>query len=236
MALHNRALVVDLIDQALRSRALRALTLTNLLFLAVHLFVATAPNEEAWTWSRYLRIDHDRSLSEWFETVQLATAMLLLLSFYYRFKQLVFLIMTVLVAVMIIDNLLEVRLHVGRWLYSSSLGFGELMVVTLVAPFFAVAVWVQYRETDEQQRVALAAMILVLTLFGLFAIVADLVPELMVGLSSTAYGFCRLIEDGGELLTVSLFTVVVWLATQQSSLPPTRAATSCGPDEALNFH
>lgn len=114
MALHDRAPGVDLINQALRSRALHSLTLANLLFVGVHLFVATAPNEKAWTWSRYLRIDHDRSLSEWFETVQLATAMVFLLSTYCRFKQSVFLIMTILVAVMIIDNLLQVRLHLGQ--------------------------------------------------------------------------------------------------------------------------
>ena len=216
----SRSAAVRLIDQALHSQALHALLLMNTMFVIVHLFVATSPNEDAWPWARYLRIDHDRSLSEWFETAQLTSAMLFLVAYYRRSNRSIFLSLAILIAVMIVDNILELRLHLGHWLYHGNSGVGELLVVAIPAPLLAYAIYVQYRHADEQQQSELAAMFLVLAIFASFAVVADFVPEIAIGFSSTVYGFWSLIEDGGELMTVSLFAVVVWKATRQPLVQP----------------
>jgi hypothetical protein len=185
----------------------------NLLLILIHVLVASSPNEDAESWTGFLRIDRDRSISEWFESAQLAAAILLLAVHARAHRRPTCLMIAALLAFMLLDNLLEVREHVALWwLAPEHQATAEFAMVAVVTPFLGGLAFLAYRRACQVERTELAAMLTVLAFFLLFAVVIDFLHSVVSAPGSVLHAALSVVEDGGELITLSfLLSVVVEL-------------------------
>jgi hypothetical protein len=203
------------ITDSLRLRMLHVLVLVDLLLIAVHLVVAMSPDEESWAWSYYLRIDTDRSISEWFESAKLATAALLLVR-YAPHHRTSYLIVAALLASMLFDNLFEVREYFALLLAPDAQANGELALVAAAAPFIAGLAYFTLRRSGPEERSELAAIGIVLAAFALFSVAIDFLHEFTMVPGSTVYGAMSVFEDGGELVVLSVLLGLVVHLTRKT--------------------
>jgi hypothetical protein len=204
------AQVTPLLTASLRSPILWALLVIDLVLIIVHLLVALSPNEEVGSWTDFLRVDKDRSLSEWFEFTKLGFAILLLVRHARRQQHRAgYLMVAALLALMLFDNIVEVRLHTAEWLAPGRLATAELVLVSATAPFLAGLMYLAFRGAKSDERSELAAILIVLAVFALFAVVIDFLHEVALMYGPTIYGGLSVLEDGGELITLSLLLALV---------------------------
>lgn len=217
----QRASASGFLRGALRSPLLRQLLLLDALLIAIHLLVATSPREAHWWWADTLRIDRDRSLSEWVETAKLATAILLLLLLVHvrQAQRPCYRTVAALLAFMAIDNILGLHENLALFAPGSQM-LGEFLLVSGICLVVAGLAWFTYRRAAAYERSALVAIGLVLVLFGLMAVGVDLLHELTLPLGLAVYAAFAVLEDGGELVTLSLLlALVVHLTRGADALP-----------------
>jgi hypothetical protein len=200
----------------LRLPILHRLVAINLIFSLAHVFVAAMPGEDAESWTGLLRIDRDRSLSEWFESLELLGAILLLVSSARERQRRGYRVVAVILAFMLLDNLLELREFVALLVAPGDQAMAEVVLVGAVAPVLTGLAIRVYRQADAPERGELSAMFLVLVLFGMFAVVSDFLHEVLAAKGSLPYAALSVIEDGGELATLSLLLAIVIRVTRQS--------------------
>jgi hypothetical protein len=210
--------------ESLRLPILHRLVAINLLFILVHVVVAAMPSEDAESWTGLLRIDRDRSLSEWFESVELLGAILLLVPSARKRQRGDYHVVAVILAFMLLDNLLELREFVALLVAPGNQAMAEIVMVGAVAPVFTGLAIRVYRRADAPAQGELSAIFLVLVLFGMFAVVSDFLHEILTAKGSLPYAALSVIEDGGELVTLSLLLAIVIRVTRQAGDRVTRGS------------
>lgn len=209
----------SIILHALRSPAFRVLTLVNLVLIAIHVVVAISPDEESRPWSSFLRIDHDRSLGEWFESAQLLYVLVLIARPRRQIRAARGLLGLVF-AFMLVDNLVEIRESASLWIAPGRRHLMELLLVVALAPLLAIAAIGACRRSPRVERPRLVALSVAFAAFALFAVLIDYLNEFVRDYGPHASAIARVVEDGGELLTLSLLVVVAArILTEPPGLP-----------------
>jgi hypothetical protein len=198
---------------------LRLLLLLDTLLITIHFFVATSPKEADWWWADTLRIDRDRSLGEWVEAAKLVAAILLLILHARHHQRSSYPKVAALLAFLAIDNIFEVHETLAPFAPGSQV-LGEFVVGSAICLVIAALAWFTYRRAEPCEQNALLAIGLVLALFGFISVGLDLLHEMTLPLGLPVYAAFAVIEDGGELVTLSLLLVlVVHLTRSVNALP-----------------
>ncbi len=216
LVLNRHDPIAGLILKGLRSPVLKALTAVNCLLIVVHVVVASSPSEDAESWTGFLRIDRDRSISEWFESVQLAAAILFLTVYAWQRRRSTGLMVAAL-------------LHVALWwLAPEQQAVAEFVMVAVVTPFLGGLAYLAYRRACQGERSELAAMLIVLSSFALFALVIDFLHPVLSSPGSILEAALSVVEEGGELVTLSVLLAVVIELTRTNRVQPPESSVIWG--------
>ncbi len=210
--------MIALLLGAFRSPRLHVLLVLDALLIVTHVLVASSPEESVNAWARFLRIDRERSLSKWIESVQLFAAFLLLTRHAQSLKRQVYLMVAGLIAFMLLDNLLELQVIFAPWLAPEQQDSAEFVMVAALATVLAAWALISYCRAGEFERAELGAMLIVLAIFTLFAVLIDFLHERIAAPGSAIYASLSVVEDGGELVTLSLLLAVVVQITRPASI------------------
>jgi hypothetical protein len=212
------------LDAEARSlRRLAALLLaTSLLLLAIHVIVGAAAmagvSDAVALWEGgWWRVDAEPSVSEIYEYVLLVLAAGALLTVWCRTELPVFAVLAGIGVVLALDNHFRVHETVGAALVADNATLGEILYFAAIGtPLAAVLAATTLRTPSSHRGVALVFIGLLALLVG-FGVGVDALHAVVVramseeGLLRTVLdqGFVVL-EDGGELLTMTLFAIAAF--------------------------
>lgn len=162
--------------------------------------------------SIFFSIEKDRGFAEIYQYVKTFWATALLMAVYLRVRTGIYLAWGVVTGFLLMDDALSLHESLGRIAVASfdlqpafalrSQDFGELMVVGVIGATLLALVAAMHRRADAPARAHSWQLLQMLLLLAVFGVVFDLVHS-MAG-SGTPAAFVALLEDGGEMVVMSL--------------------------------
>ncbi len=201
------AAAADLIRRALTTAAATTLLTVDAGFILVHLLEwhgALQPSER-------LRIDKDRSASEFYEYAKLALAFLLLLILVARDRSFYLAPILALMLYLVFDNSFQLHEHVGAWATPNLRGAGEgVYLVLLGAAVFALAA-LSARRVDRHARVVMISLLMILSVLGFFGVLVDALHSLIDNDFPATERILGFVEDAGELISITALLLICLL-------------------------
>lgn len=187
------------------------LILSDLVFILLHCLVRLGVFERYY---KILSLNIDQSMPEAFQYVKELWIVLLLTITYIKKKEAVYLIWTLLFIFFLVDDFAGIHENLGGFIaeITSSLNFiskdlGEFLGVAIIGLAFLVVflfVFFRAKRKDKRASVTLGFLVSALLFFG---IAVDLIHAAFRGSSMVIYEFLALVEDGGEMLVM---TLILW--------------------------
>jgi hypothetical protein len=163
---------------------------------------------------KILSLNIDQSMPEAFQYVKELWIVLLLTITYIKRKEAVYLIWTLLFTFFLVDDFAGIHENLGGFIaeITSSLNFiskdlGEFLGVAIIGLVFLVVflfAFFKAKRKDKRASVTLGFLVSALLFFG---IAVDLIHAAFRGSSMVIYEFLALVEDGGEMLVM---TLILW--------------------------
>jgi hypothetical protein len=170
-------------------------------------------------------LEKDRGYSEIFQYVKEYWSALLLGLLAIQARSLLYLSWSVLFFYLLLDDSVQIHENLGV-LISSKFSFpaifnlravdlGELAVFALVSLFFLIAIGINYRLGDRLSREVSKSLIILLFALAVFGVVLDMLHVVF----STPFldPLLILVEDGGELIIMSLIVCFVFSLSLKSN-------------------
>lgn len=178
----------------------------DFVLIAMHLFVSQLPAQASLGSYHLLRVDIDGSFAERFEHLKLALASLFLAAAAWIARSGRYLAASVCVATLLVDNALMVHERLGGVEERADVAqFAFLALVgSVVLSVGTVACW----TAASGERRKLIAVFLALALVGFFAVVVDALHSSIANIYQAANEPLALLEDGGELVSMSVLLAV----------------------------
>jgi len=205
------------------NRLLILLLVGDCVFILLHVFWLMD-----WMSNPLLSIERDRGYAEGFQYLKECSIALLLLVLATRRRQAVYLAWSVLFAYFLIDDSFKIHEQYGRMLAHylewqpmfrlRTEDIGELAVSVIVGILVFTSIAVSYSFGGPAARKASRHLCVLVAILVFFGVVVDML-HIALSLGKDAIG---LIEDGGEMLTMS---VIAWYVVKLVSSPqgPARA-------------
>lgn len=161
-----------------------------------------------------LNIEVDGSYPEFFQYIKWFWLLYLSLVLSVRRKQKSFIFLAVIFLILLIQDSFRIHESYGSQIAANlnmepvlGLGlqdYGEA-VVMLITGAISLSLWMlSYRFVSLEQRYIVAVTGRLLLLVGAFSVVADMLHEMMTRVGRLAYVSMGVIEDGGEMLLLSI--------------------------------
>ncbi|WP_214438730.1 hypothetical protein [Atlanticothrix silvestris] len=170
-------------------------------------------------------LEKDRGYSEIFQYVKEYWSALLLGLLAIQGRSLLYLSWSVLFFYLLLDDSVQIHENLGA-LISSKFSFpailnlravdlGELVVSAVVSLFFLIAIGINYRLGDRLSREVSKSLIILLFALAIFGVFMDMLHVVL----STPFldPLLILVEDGGELMIMSLIVCFVFSLPLKSS-------------------
>jgi hypothetical protein len=191
---------------------LLALVLADVLFIAVHVLHIWSPWLKSWMFS----IEQDRGLAEIFQYLKQFVLAACLLVAFVRTRGWAFAGWGVFFGFLLLDDVLEIHEQIGRVL-GSQLGiptvfglrtddYGEIAYSVLVGLGVVAFVMLIFRRGGDVSRRVSADLLCLLGVLALFAVFFDTVHTIAYYRAPALAQMLALLEDGGEMLVMSLIT------------------------------
>lgn len=207
-----------------KNKLLALLLLTDLVFILLHIlysYTGLLP-------SSLYSLARDRGYAEFFQYAKELWIAILLLVLALKQRQELYFSFSVLFFYFLFDDAFEFHERLGElladWLSLQpafglrAVDFGELLIYTLFGLLFLVAFALSFYLSDHKARsigTALLGLVLFLAIFGVFMDMIEIVVS-----QPAAAGVLRIIEDGGEMLVMSLITWFVYRLNINDPQPP----------------
>lgn len=198
---------------------LLALTLlTDIAFIVIHLFhsLTSLPADQMFS------LEFDRGYPEMFQYIKLFWISLIFVYMGIR-KNRAYFVWACFFGYLLLDDALSYHEYFGAALaegmsWSSALrlrsvDFGEIVYALLVAAIFFVAIGLAYRKNAIEFRQVSRQLFFLIAALAFFGIAIDMI-HIMVSNIPYVYGFVGMVEDGGEMIVVSLI-----LCYSQAQIP-----------------
>jgi len=207
-----------------KDKLLVLLLITDFVFIILHILNLYTGLLNS---SLYL-LTRDRGYAEFFQyTKELWIAVLFLILGIKR-KQGIFYVFSLLFLYLLIDDSFEIHEKLGQiiaetfnfqpWFGLRAVDFGELIVYAVYGLLFFTALILFFILSDQLGRQIAVYMAIFFVLLAFFVVVMDMVA-VMVDHRGTAW-VLEIIEEGGEMLVISLITWFVYrLNYQDEQLP-----------------
>jgi hypothetical protein len=192
------------------------LVLVDFLFIVLHMLHVWSP----WLSSLFYSLERDGGLAEQYQYVkQVWLAACLGVAFLQR-RGRAFAGWAVFFGFLLLDDALQIHERVGLVL-SQALGippmfglrskdFGEVMVAAIVGAAACAFAWLSIRRGGESSRRLSADLLCLLAALALFGVFFDVLHTITYFRLPVAAPVFALIEDGGEMLVVSMITAYVF--------------------------
>ena len=172
-------------------------------FMHAYIFMAGA-HDELW----YFQLNNERGISEHWEAVMLVASFALLAFRSVQKNRPAYLVPAFIMLYMALDGRLEIHEQVGLALWPAHRSGGELLFMAAAGAVFLLALWAVIRRSSAEQKNELTCYAGLVLLFGMFGAVIDCLHALLKSLSARFDHPMAWIEDGGELLAISLMLIV----------------------------
>lgn len=192
------------------------LILSDLVFILLHCLVRLGVFERYY---KILSLNIDQSMPEAFQYVKELWIVLLLILTYIKRKEAVYLIWTFLFTFFLVDDFAGIHENLGGTISQGtalipaldfiSKDMGEFLGVAIIGLIFLgvfLVVFFRSKRKDRRASVTLGFLVSALLFFG---IAVDLIHAAFRGSSMVIYEFLALVEDGGEMLVM---TLILWYA------------------------
>lgn len=197
-----------------KAKLLILLIITDLVFVFLHILFMYTDLVSNSNYALY----RDRGYAEFFQYTKELWVAILLFSLAIKKRRMLYLVFSSLFFYFLVDDAVELHEQVGEFLanyfgFQPALGlrdvdFGELIVAAVLGLVFAIAIAAFYfRSHRSARRVALYLASMTVLLAG-FGVVVDMI-DIMVP-HQGASDVLMIVEDGGEMLVMSLITWFVF--------------------------
>ena len=164
----------------------------------------------------FLDIESDGSLPEIFNYAKLGAVVLLLIAASRLARLGPFLVIALCFAIALLDDSLSLHERFGPQL-AETLGLptiagigsdhvGEFLFLAVIGGFFATTLWLGWRRVQGALRRTYLQFVILLCLLGFFAGAVDALHQVVYSFSKVGSGIVGLIEDGGEMIVITLTT------------------------------
>jgi hypothetical protein len=191
---------------------------TDVIFIILHIIH---------TYTAYLggssfSIEKDRGYSEVFQYIKEYWIVLLLLYSAIKKRNLLYLSWSALFGYLLLDDSFQIHENLGHkasiyFDFSPILGlrsedFGELTVSAFFFLCFFLTIGVTYYLSESNDKTTCRHLFLLLLTLVFFGVVVDMIHQMVF--SSVLYSILGILEDGGEMLVMSVITWFVFLLPQ----------------------
>lgn len=197
-----------------KHKLLVLLLIGDILFLILHLvhtYTALLPDF-------LFSILVDRGYAEFYQYMKELWILILFLILGINRRNILFLILSLLFLYFLIDDSLELHERIGAFLAVNlnfqpmfglrDVDFGELAVFLFFGLQFLLLIGAAYIHSDAFSRVVLKNLLLMLAFLAFFGVIIDMVQ--ITVLHPVAYNILGMVDDGGELIVMSLITAYVF--------------------------
>lgn len=204
--------VLASVRQVVNPMLLALLLCTDGVFILIHVL-----NELSGSPRDLLSVGKDRGYPEVFQYIKEFWIALLLVAVWWRTRERIYGTWALLVAYLLCDDAVSVHERLGQqaaiyWDFAPFVGlrardFGELAVSLAAGSAFLVPLTYYYLRSSNEARIAsknLLFLLAILVFFGVFFDMVDIAVETFVPLKGM-----DVIEDGGEMVTMSVITSYV---------------------------
>ncbi len=205
-------------------RVIALLLFVDVLCLLLHVaelrLLRDAYNDGDTIW--ILRLDADRSVSEWWGYIKLVACIALLIALGRRDRQPIIGALILAFAFLLLDDSLSLHETLGRRLAASDAlpvdqSAGEI-VMFVIEGLILLPMMLLGLIYSDREAAGLGILIgLVLALLVVFGVLVDAIHSLVEDAGARGAGYLTIVEDWGELLTVTL-AVSILFAWRQASL------------------
>lgn len=200
---------VRIIRHAVGTRLALAVFSVDLLFILLHV---AAVNGLIGGDERLFRVDHERSLSEWFGYAKLFASSVLAFYLSASRKHYQLMPMALVIFYLCLDDALRLHERMGEVLVPAHDNAGEALFMMIVGGATVMMAAIGYVLSERFGRIQMISVLLPILLLGVFAIVIDALHEFVIRFVPTSDELLGLLEDGGELVSMSvLLLTCVWL-------------------------
>lgn len=213
---------VGIIWHGLGTKLALAIFLADLFFILLHV---AAVNGVIGGNERLFRVDKDRSLSEWFEYAKLFVSFLLIfyLSVSRKFYQIM--PMALVIFYLCLDDSLRLHEYMGDVLVPAHDNVGQALFTMMVGAATVVMAAIGCMLSQRPGRIQIISVLLPILLLGGFGSIVDAFHEVMMRFVPRADNLIGFIEDGGELVSMSVLLLtcvrLADLGVRQKSEHPT---------------
>jgi hypothetical protein len=208
---------VRIIWQALGTRLALAVFSVDLLFILLHL---AAVNGLIGGDERLFQVDKDRNLSEWFEYAKLFASSVLVFRLSVNRKHYQLMPMALVIFYLCLDDALRLHEFMGEVLVPAHDNAGEVLFMMIVGGATVTVAAIGYVLSERLGRIQIISVLLPILLLGAFGTVIDALHEVMIRFVPTSDELMGLLEDGGELVSISvLLLTCAWLAGMSAPYP-----------------
>ena len=225
-----------------RSPGLRLLLAIDLFFVSLHLLHFWLLYKTSYTGfllAEWFRVDKDGSFAENFQYLKLFLVAGLLALLWLKRKKLSYGAWAAVFAFAGIDDALRIHEGLGGRLVQAlnipaafglrGQDFGELLVWGVFGTVLLGFVFFSYLRAGAEERAFSKNLAVLFAIFVFFGLGVDML-HILLGSLAIPQTFMAVLEDGGEMLTVSVLTVFVWVWFVSLTAAP--QATSGGVQEA----
>ena len=195
---------------------------TDLIFIIVHIIYKS--NQVPSLAYAYYSIEEDKGYAELFQYIKEYWIALLLSFLAVQKRSFVYLGWSLLFFYVLLDDSVQIHEKLGITI-SSQLTFvdkfhlravdlGEILVSVCVGLFFLIFLTIAYRFSDSISRKSSKYLTMMLFALALFGIIADMAH--MIFVSSLFEPLLAVVEDGGEMLVMSVIAWFVFLLSEHS--------------------
>lgn len=201
------------------------LVAVDFIFIVVHSLHAWSP----WLAGGHFSLDSYNGLAAIYQYIkQVWLAGCLALAFV-QTRSKVFVGWTLLFAFLLLDDALELHEHFGR-VIAAALSFpailgmrpadlGEITVAAAIGCVALSLVWITFRRGGNEARELSADLMCLLAALALFGVFFDTLHTITYFNAPSVTKFFALIEDGGEMLVVSVITAYSFDLTSNAGRP-----------------
>lgn len=188
------------------------LIISDLVFILLHCLVRLGVFEQYY---KILSLNIDQSMPEAFQYVKELWVVLLMGIAYLKRKETVYLIWTLLFTFFLVDDFAGVHEHLGGVIALLpamdfiSKDVGEFLGVALIGLLFLGIFLIAFFKSKRKVRRASVTLGFLVSALLFFGIAVDLIHAAFRGSSLVIYEFLALVEDGGEMLVM---TLILWFA------------------------
>lgn len=217
----------------------RNLVFVSLLLIGLHIYslvIFSKTGDEL----TFLRVNSENSVSEFWETALLSISALFYLVGGAQSRRFVLIIPAMILLYMAFDGSNEWHERAGLRIYSENRHIGEFIFMVAVSAFFGGGLLYSLRHADRTERNEILSLMMLLSVMAFFAIFVDALHSFLREYVDSRFDDPgALIEDGGELLSISVICALAtswrrratadWVRDQIASreivTPPDKAAT-----------